>query len=60
MKKLTILALTLLMFTSCTRTIIVNPKPKALPPGQAKKITGTKSAKSFTPAQQNGKGVKKK
>lgn len=37
--------------TSCThKTVVVKSKP--LPPGQAKKLTGSKSAKPYAPGQQ--------
>jgi len=59
-----ILFLCLIIFSSCKETIIVKkttPK-KALPPGQAKKITGSKSAAPYAPGQQNKsqKSTKKK
>ncbi len=44
--------------TSCSRTkkvTIVRPvtvKTKTLPPGQAKKVTGSQSAKPYAPGQQ--------
>ncbi|SEG27394.1 hypothetical protein SAMN05444001_12612 [Parabacteroides chinchillae] len=39
-------------FSSCATRIHVNSKPdkiKTIPPGQAKKITGEKSAKRYAP-----------
>lgn len=49
-------ALFLQVSTSCSRTrkvVIVKPvKTKSLPPGQAKKITGSQSAKAYAPGQQ--------
>ena len=49
-------ALFLQVSTSCSRTrkvVIVKPvKTKSLPPGQAKKITGSQSAKPYAPGQQ--------
>jgi hypothetical protein len=46
--------------SSCTsnRKVVVVKQPtkvKALPPGQAKKITGSKSAKPYAPGQQKKK-----
>jgi hypothetical protein len=35
---------------ACSKTTVVTKKP--LPPGQAKKITGTQSAKPYAPGQQ--------
>jgi hypothetical protein len=37
----------------CTRKVVVvkNPTVKSLPPGQAKKMTGSKSAKPYAPGQ---------
>lgn len=45
-----ILPLAFLLIVSCmrTRTIVVS---KPLPPGHAKKITGSKSAKPYAPGQ---------
>lgn len=46
-----ILMLLLVAFSSCTHnTTIV--KTKKAPPGQVKKITGSKSAKPYAPGQQ--------
>jgi len=39
---------------SCTRNVYIVKKP--LPPGQAKKVAGTQSAKPFAPGQQKKKG----
>ena len=44
-------------FSSCTRNIYVIKK---LPPGHAKKITGSKSAKPYAPGQIKKHGVKSK
>lgn len=41
---------TAIIFSSCTYHVHPNGKP--LPPGQAKKITGSKSAKPYAPGQQ--------
>ena len=51
MKKLFILLLAfVVILTSCTyRTRVVHTGP--LPPGQAKKLTGSKSAKAYAPGQ---------
>jgi len=43
-----------IFIASCTRNVYVVKKP--LPPGQAKKIAGTQSAKPFAPGQQKKKG----
>jgi hypothetical protein len=43
--------MSLLAFSSC---LVVNGN-KQVPPGQAKKMTGTKSAKPFAPGQQKKK-----
>ncbi|MBC8109893.1 MAG: quinol oxidase subunit 4 [Verrucomicrobia bacterium] len=49
-----VLAGFILSFGACThKTIVVTQKP--LPPGQAKKVYGTKSAKPFAPGQQKKK-----
>jgi len=43
--------------TSCTRRIvIVKTNPTHLPPGQAKKITGSQSAKPYAPGQVKKRG----
>jgi hypothetical protein len=39
---------------ACTRKVYVY-KHKPMPPGQAKKITGSKSAKPYAPGQQKKK-----
>jgi len=61
MKRVLLLALLAgFAFTSC-KTVHTNAHGD-LPPGQAKKITGEKSAKNYAPGQQkqkgNGKGNK--
>ena len=50
-------AMTFLASASCThKVVIVKRTPaKSLPPGQAKKIAGTQSAKPFAPGQQKKK-----
>jgi hypothetical protein len=50
-KKPLLIALVTVICAGCTKTVIVT-NPKALPPGQAKKAVGAKSASSFTPAAQ--------
>ena len=42
-----------LVYSSCTHHH--SHKTKSLPPGQAKKITGSKSAKPYAPGQQKKK-----
>ena len=44
-----------MLLVSCTRNVYVIKKP--LPPGQAKKIAGTQSAKPFAPGQKKKKAV---
>jgi hypothetical protein len=39
-----------LLLTSCTHK--THPQTGGLPPGQAKKVTGSKSAKPYAPGQQ--------
>ncbi|HVI44555.1 MAG TPA: hypothetical protein VM802_06785 [Chitinophaga sp.] len=53
-KLLLLLALTSFMVGSCVTSYPVyeGGNPHGLPPGQAKKIYGTKSAKPFAPGQQ--------
>jgi len=43
-----------IFIVSCTRNVYIVKKP--LPPGQAKKIAGSQSAKPFAPGQQKKKG----
>ena len=47
------LAIVTILTTACSTTVAV--APKKLPPGQAKKIAGTQSAKPFAPGQQKKK-----
>jgi len=60
--KTKLLALTwliaLLVSTSCTRRIVIVKTTPAhrLPPGQAKKISGSQSAKPYAPGQVKKKG----
>jgi len=49
-KIISFLIMSLLVFSSCTHTVIV--KSKKAPPGQVKKITGSKSAAPYAPGQQ--------
>jgi hypothetical protein len=49
-KIVSILIVLSLVLSSCTHTTIV--KTKTLPPGQMKKITGSKSAAPYAPGQQ--------
>ena len=56
-----ILILALILSTGCKTTLSIktpNNQIKA-PPGQVKKVTGTKSAKPFAPGQQKKKTKKK-
>ncbi len=54
-----ILIVSLLAFSSCVHTTIA--KTKKAPPGQVKKITGSKSASPYAPGQQKKEtGQKKK
>jgi hypothetical protein len=43
-----------IFIVSCTHRVYVVGRP--LPPGQAKKVAGTQSAKPFAPGQQKKKG----
>jgi hypothetical protein len=68
MKKLlrvTVIFSSIVLLASCTssrktvvvrpapsRTVVVVPQPQSMPPGQAKKVYGSKSAKPFAPGQQ--------
>jgi len=45
----------LLMF-SCSKKVVVHNNPHGLPPGQAKKVTGSQSAKPYAPGQQKKSG----
>ena len=50
-----VLAVILMLGSSCHRKVVVvrgAPATHRLPPGQAKKITGAKSAKAYAPGQQ--------
>jgi hypothetical protein len=51
--RFTWLFVVLLFFTAgCKTTVHVHSKPTSIPPGQMKKMTGSKSAKAFAPGQQ--------
>jgi hypothetical protein len=45
---------TLLVGSACTRKVVVVKRTPAakLPPGQAKKVTGSQSARAYAPGQQ--------
>lgn len=50
-----VLTIIVMMSSSCHRKVVVvksSPTTHRLPPGQAKKITGAKSAKAYAPGQQ--------
>ncbi|MBA4055259.1 MAG: hypothetical protein C0490_11140 [Marivirga sp.] len=49
-----VLVVLLAIATACSSTTIVS-SPKKLPPGQAKKVTGSQSAKPYAPGQQKKK-----
>ena len=50
---LLLLAITALLSTACsTKISTVKTKPGHIPPGQAKKMTGSQSAKPYAPGQQ--------
>lgn len=53
-KLLVFLTVICLSLVACTRKVYVYHS-KPLPPGQAKKITGSKSAKPYAPGQQKKK-----
>ena len=50
MKKLILPVMALMLMASCTYH--VHKRTGTLPPGQAKKVTGSKSAKAYAPGQQ--------
>jgi hypothetical protein len=54
MKKLLIMLFALSLVVSACTTVNVS-NGKRIPPGQAKKITGEKSAKNYAPGQQKKK-----
>jgi hypothetical protein len=50
-----VLAMIVMVGSSCHRRVVVvknNPASHRLPPGQAKKMTGSKSARAYAPGQQ--------
>lgn len=51
MKKLLILTAMSALMISCTHRVYIVHKPKKIPPGHAKKMTGSKSAKPYAPGQ---------
>ncbi len=53
-KVLLLLTMTILLSTACShKTVVVKKNPSGhVPPGQAKKITGSQSAKPYAPGQQ--------
>ena len=50
MKKLILPVTALMLLASCTYH--AHPRTGTLPPGHAKKVTGSKSAKAYAPGQQ--------
>jgi len=53
MKNLRLLPLMLVALSLVSCTVKLTPKsPKPLPPGQAKKLAGSQSAKPYAPGQQ--------
>jgi hypothetical protein len=60
MKKLLTFVLAISILSACSTTIAVKGNsPKPLPPGQAKKVTGSQSAKPYAPGQQKNQPKKK-
>lgn len=55
MKKILGLLAMIVLLNSCAPVLVVDSKPKTLPPGQAKKVTGSQSAKQYAPGQQKKK-----
>jgi PBP1b-binding outer membrane lipoprotein LpoB len=55
MKKILAILVMALVLNSCARVMVVHPKPKNIPPGQMKKMTGSQSAKPYAPGQQKKK-----
>lgn len=51
LKKISVLVLFVFLFASCSAHINSSGSGK-IPPGQAKKISGSKSAKAYAPGQQ--------
>lgn len=52
MKKIFALAVFTVLLNSCAPIMVVDSNPKKTPPGQAKKVTGSQSAKPYAPGQQ--------
>jgi len=46
----------MLLLFSCSKKVVVHNNPHGLPPGQAKKVTGSQSAKPYAPGQQKKSG----
>ncbi len=55
MKKLIGAFALIAVLSSCAHVVVVDSKPKTAPPGQVKKVTGSKSAKAYAPGQQKKK-----
>jgi hypothetical protein len=52
-----IFLMVLIIASACSKTtVIVNKDSKKVPPGQMKKATGSKSAKTYAPGQQKKNG----
>ena len=51
-----LIILILIATASCSKTTIVTKKPASLPPGQMKKVTGSKSAAPYAQGQQKKGG----
>jgi hypothetical protein len=56
MKKSLVIALAALVVSACSSTTVVTNKP--LPPGQAKKVTGSQSAAPYAPGHQKKAATK--
>jgi hypothetical protein len=52
MKKIFAFAAFMLLLNSCAPIVVVDSSPKKTPPGQAKKMNGSQSAKRYAPGQQ--------
>ena len=55
MKKMFALIASVVFLNSCAPVVVVDSKQKQAPPGQVKKMTGSKSAKAYAPGQQKKK-----
>lgn len=51
-----LITLITISLASCSKTMVVTKKPASLPPGQMKKLTGSKSAAPYAPGQQKKGG----